>query len=212
MNISRSTAELPAMKNISSAAATPIGRLIVISGPSGVGKTSIVEALLDATPSVFSVSATTRDPRHNEVDGDDYHFVDRDAFQSKVLSGEVLEWAEYGGNLYGTLRGAVEPILESGRNVILDSENEGAKQIRASYPEALLIFVSPPDIEALASRLAGRGDTPQRDIELRLAVASEQMAEAPDVYDHVVQNDDLERAIAEVLDILGTTDTDASVQ
>ncbi len=187
-------------------------KLIVISGPSGVGKSSIVEALLAKTPSLFSVSATTRDPRRGEVDGADYHFVDRDAFQTKVASGEILEWAEYGGNLYGTLRSAVDPILATGTNVILDIENEGAKQIRKSFPAALLIFVAPPDIDTLANRLDRRGDTSQSDIDLRLAVAAEQMAEAPRVYDHVVTNDDLERAIKEILDILGAAGTEASVQ
>lgn len=187
-------------------------RLVVISGPSGVGKTSIVEAVLSQTRSVFSVSATTRGPRPNEVDGSDYHFVDRDTFLSMVASGEVLEWAEYGRNLYGTLRSAVVPILETGTNVILDIENEGAKQIRASYPDALLIFIAPPGIGALADRLSGRGDTAQSDIDLRLAVAAEQMEEAPDVYDFVVTNDELGRAIDEILDILGSAETDVSVQ
>jgi guanylate kinase len=188
------------------------GRLIVISGPSGVGKTSIVDAMLEWTPSVFSVSATTRRPRIGEVDGVDYHFVHRPSFEAKVDSGEILEWAEYGGNLYGTLRSSVRPILESGRNVILDIENEGAKQIRGSYPEALLIFVAPPDLETLANRLADRGDTAQSDMALRLAVAAEQIAEAPDMYDHIVENDDLERAISEVLGILGAEGTDVPVQ
>lgn len=187
-------------------------KLIVISGPSGVGKSSIVEALLAETPSSFSVSATTRDSRRGEVDGVDYHFVDRAAFEAKVASGEVLEWAEYGGNLYGTLRSAVDPILDTGTNVILDIENEGAKQIRGSFPEALLIFVAPPDIDALANRLDLRGDTSRRDMELRLAVAAEQMAEAPEVYDHVVTNDDLRRAISEILSILGAAGTEPSVQ
>lgn len=187
-------------------------KLIVISGPSGVGKSSIVEALLAETPSLFSVSATTREPRRGEIDGVDYHFVDGDAFKAKVASGEVLEWAEYGGNLYGTLRSAVDPILATGTNVILDIENEGAKQIRDTFPEALLIFVAPPDIDALANRLGLRGDTSQHDMELRLAVAAEQMAEAPLVYDHVVTNDDLQRAINEILDILGAAGTEASLQ
>ena len=187
-------------------------KLIVISGPSGVGKSSIVEALLAETPSSFSVSATTRDSRRGEVDGVDYHFVDRAAFEAKVASGEVLEWAEYGGNLYGTLRSAVDPILDTGTNVILDIENEGAKQIRGSFPEALLIFVAPPDLDALANRLDLRGDTSLRDMELRLAVAAEQMAEAPEVYDHVVTNDELRRAINEILSILGAAGTEPSVQ
>ncbi len=188
------------------------GTLIVISGPSGVGKTSIVDPMLESTPSVFSVSATTRHARAGEVDGVDYHFVDRVSFDAKVESGEILEWAEYGGNLYGTLRSSVEPILESGRNVILDIENEGAKQIRESYPEALLIFVAPPDLDTLASRLAGRGDTTHHDMALRLAVAAEQIAEAPDVYDHIVENADLEQAINTVLDLIGAEDTVFPVQ
>jgi guanylate kinase len=190
---------------------SPDGKLIVISGPSGVGKSRIIEAILDATPSVFSISATTRQPRRGEHDGVEYHFVDRSGFRSKVLTGDILEWAEYGENLYGTLRSSVDPILRIGKNVILDIENEGAKQIRSAYEGALLIFVSPPDIETLALRLEGRGDTAPRDIERRLAVAAQQMAEAPSVYDHVVENDDLDRAISEVLDILGAADTDVSV-
>lgn len=191
---------------------SPSGRLIVISGPSGVGKTSIVEAVLARTPTLFSVSATTRQPRCNEIDGIDYHFVDRDTFQEKLSNGEILESAQYGGNLYGTPRSSVEPILDAGMNVILDIENEGAKQIRADYRDALLIFIAPPDIETLSERLEGRGDTARRDIEKRLAVAAQQMAEARLVYDHVIVNDDLERAIGRVLDILGVTDTDVSVQ
>ncbi len=180
------------------------GRLTVISGPSGVGKSTIVDAIIETTPSEFSVSATTRAPRTGEVDGVDYLFVDRETFRTKIHSGQILEWTEYGGNLYGTLRSSVQPILETGRNVLLDIENEGAKQIRAHFPEALLIFVAPPDIETLRARLTGRGDTPEDDIALRLSAAQHQISEAPDVYDHVVVNTDLERTITEVLDILGS--------
>jgi guanylate kinase len=180
------------------------GRLTVISGPSGVGKSTIVDAIIETTPSEFSVSATTRAPRTGEVEGVDYFFVDRDTFRTKIRKGEVLEWTEYGGNLYGTLCSSVHPILESGRNVLLDIENEGAKQIRAHFPEALLIFVAPPDIDTLRARLTGRGDTPEADMALRLSAAQQQISEAPGVYDHVVVNTDLERAISEVLDILGS--------
>lgn len=179
------------------------GRLTVISGPSGVGKSTIVDAIIEKTPSVFSVSATTREPRPGEVEGVDYFFVDEGIFRAKIRSGEILEWAEYGGNLYGTLRSSVDPILESGRNVLLDIENEGAKQIKALFPEALLIFVAPPDIDTLNARLTGRGDTTEDDIALRLSAARSQISEASDVYDHVVVNTNLERAISEVLDILG---------
>ncbi len=191
---------------------SPSGKLIVISGPSGVGKTTIVESVLDATPSSFSVSATTRAPRTGELDGVDYYYVDRAAFEKMVENGEILEWAEYGGNLYGTLRSSVLPILESGRNVILDIENEGAKQIRTSFPQAVLIFIAPPSIVSLAERLAGRGDTSSMDIALRLAAATQQIAEAPVVYDFIVENADLEQAISDVLDILGAEGTEFAVQ
>ena len=184
--------------------ASPSGHLVVISGPSGVGKSSILAAALDATPSQFSTSATTRAPRPGEVDGRDYHFIDRRDFEARIDSGDVLEWAEYGGNLYGTLRREVIPVLTAGRNVLLDIENEGAKQIRDSYPEAVLIFIRPPDIAELERRLRGRGDTSDRDIERRLAVADEQMREAPELYDHIVLNDGLDAAIGRVLDILAS--------
>lgn len=160
-----------------------------------------------SSPSEFSTSATTRDPRPGEVDGREYHFIDRDDFERRIKSGDVLEWAEYGGNLYGTLRAEVVPVLTGGRNVLLDIENEGAKQIRSSYPEAVLIFVRPPDIAELERRLRGRGDTSERDIERRLSVASDQMLEAPTIYDHIILNDDLDAAIERILDILASLAT-----
>lgn len=186
-------------------------KLVVISGPSGVGKSSIVEGILQSTSSVFSVSATSRSPRTGEREGVEYHFVDRAAFHGMVESGEILEWAVYGSNLYGTLRSSVQPILDAGRNVILDIENEGAKQIRESYPNALLIFVSPPDLGTLEARLGARGDTSQSDISLRLSVAAQQISEAPDMYDHIVENVDLEQTIDQVLAILGADHTDAAL-
>lgn len=183
---------------------SPSGHLVVVSGPSGVGKSSILAAALTATPSEFSTSATTRDPRPGEVDGREYHFIDRHDFERRIEIGEVLEWAEYGGYLYGTLATEVLPVLADGRNVLLDIENEGAKQIRRSYPEAVLIFVRPPDIAELERRLRGRGDTSERDIERRLSVADDQMREAPAIYDHIVLNDDLDAAIGRVVDILAS--------
>lgn len=183
---------------------SPSGHLVVVSGPSGVGKSSILGAALASTPSEFSISATTRKARGGEVDGREYHFIGRDDFEQRIQSGDVLEWAEYGGNLYGTLRAEVVPVLREGRNVLLDIENEGAKQIRSSFPQAVLIFIRPPDLEELERRLRGRGDTSERDIERRLSVASSQMLEAPTIYDHIVLNDDLDAAIGRVLDILAS--------
>lgn len=182
--------------------ASPKGRLIVISGPSGVGKSSIVDAVLARSDALFSVSATTRTARSDEVEGIDYTFVTREGFNALLSGGEILEWAEYGGNLYGTPREAALPLVAAGHDVILDIENEGAKQIRETFPEALMIFVSPPSLESLAKRLASRGDTSDADMNVRLGVAEGQMAEADELYDHVVINDNLVDAIVEVLDIL----------
>lgn len=185
------------------------GQLVVISGPSGVGKSTILAAVLDRTDTRFSVSATTRPPREGEVDGVDYHFVTEEVFRQAIEDGRVLEWAEYGGHLYGTMRDEVVPVLERGVNVILDIENEGAKQVRRAYPDALLVFISPPSLDELARRLHGRGDTSPADIERRLSVAAGQIAEAPYVYDEIVENDELDEAITRVLDILNGQDRTA---
>lgn len=173
-----------------------------MSGPSGAGKSSIVAAVVDRTDVRFSVSATTRGPRRDEVDGVDYMFVTRTEFLEMRERDEVLEWAEYGGNLYGTPTRQVLPLIETGHDVLLDIENEGAKQIRSAFPEALMIFIQPPSLDELAVRLAGRGDTSHDDMARRLGVAGSQMGEAPGLYDHIVVNDDLSGAIDQVLDIL----------
>jgi guanylate kinase len=185
------------------------GRLIVFSGPSGVGKSSIIDAILDTSNSVFSVSATTRRPRPGEVEGIDYHFVDRQEFLDAIAADRVLEWAEYGGNLYGTLRDQVEGGLDQGFNVILDIENEGAKQVKRAYGDAVMIFITPPDLDELEARLRGRGDTAEVDVERRLAVAAHQIAEAPDVYDYIVENRGLDAAITRVLGILNSPSASA---
>lgn len=184
-----------------------------MSGPSGAGKSTILDSILERTDAVFSVSATTRTPRPHEVDGREYHFLDRAEFEDLIAQDQVLEWAEYGGHLYGTLRRAVRPVLASGRDVILDIENEGAKQIRDRAPDAILIFIRPPSVEELERRLRHRGDTAPEDIERRLSVAEAQITEAPSVYDHIIVNDDVEAAIGRVLDILaalGDPEVDAS--
>jgi guanylate kinase len=173
-----------------------------VSGPSGTGKTSIVAAVLRGTDARFSVSATTRAARPGETDGVDYLFVTNETFETMRTNGDVLEWAEYGGNLYGTPESQVLPLIEAGHDVVLDIENEGAKQIRAAYPEALMIFIRPPSLQELADRLVGRGDTSDEDMQRRLGVAEEQMNEAPGLYDHIIINVDLAGAIGQVLDIL----------
>ena len=180
----------------------PDGKLLVVSGPSGVGKSSVIDGVLDCTGAGFSVSATTRSPRRGEVDGVDYWFVDHDEFTDLVESGGMLEWAEYGGYRYGTQRGPVVEVLESGSHVILDIENDGAHQVKQAYPAAVLVFLMPPSRDELERRLRSRGDTSERDIERRLAVADEQMLDAGESYDHLVVNDDLEGAISRVVSIL----------
>jgi len=173
-----------------------------------VGKSSILAGVLAASHAVFSTSATTREPRHHEVNGREYHFLDRGDFEGLIAEGDVLEWAEYGGNLYGTLRREVEPLIAAGSDVILDIENEGAKQIKASYPAAVMVFIRPTDLDVLRQRLTERGDTSARDIERRLSVAKAQIDEAPTVYDHIVLNDDLDTAIGRMLDILSSLSND----
>jgi len=189
---------------------SPEGTLLVISGPSGVGKSSVIDGVRARTGARFSVSATTRRPRPGEVDGREYHFVDDDTFSELVRSGRMLEWAEYGGHRYGTPRDPVVDMLARGIHVILDIENDGAHQVKAAYPEAVLVFLMPPSRSELERRLTERGDTDPRDVAVRLAVADEQMADAARTYDYLVTNDDLDTAISRVVSILeAPTATDA---
>jgi len=189
---------------------SPEGTLLVISGPSGVGKSSVIDAVRARTGARFSVSATTRAPRSGEIDGREYHFVDDDTFTELVRSGRMLEWAEYGGYRYGTPRDPVVEMLGRGTHVILDIENDGAHQVKAAYPQAVLVFLMPPSRSELERRLRARGDTDPDDAAVRLAVADEQMEDAARTYDYLVTNDDLEAAISRVVSILGEpTATDA---
>lgn len=178
------------------------GKLIVVAGPSGVGKSSIIDGVLARTNSRFSVSATTKPARASEVDGVDYHFVSREAFMDAIADGRLLEWAEFAGNLYGTMVSEVEPALEAGTNVVLNIEIEGAKQVRTSHPDGIFIFITPPSLEELRARLESRGDTSPQDIARRFSVAEHEIAQAPEVFDHIVVNDNLSDAITQVLDIL----------
>jgi len=153
-------------------------------------------------PFHFSVSATTRAPRPGEVEGEDYFFVSREEFESLIAGGDLLEWAEYSGYLYGTPRRPVLEHLERGEHVILDIENDGAGQVKRSYEEAVLIFILPPSLDVLEQRLRDRGDTSPEDVARRLSVAREQIADAEVNFDHLVINDELDTAISEVVSIL----------
>jgi guanylate kinase len=184
------------------------GHLIVIAGPSGVGKGSIVSRLLARDPEglAYSVSATTRPAREGEQDGVDYHFLDAPAFERMIEGDGMLEWATYAGSLYGTPRAFVEEHLDQGRDVLLEIEVQGAAQIRERVPEAVLILVEPPSFEVLEARLRGRGTEEDRAIETRLAAARQELAQAP-WFHHVIVNDDLERASGEVAAIIEASRT-----
>lgn len=194
----------------SEAADTPrsrvqLSRVFVITGPSGVGKGTVISRLRESRPNLgLSVSATTRAPRAGEVDGVDYHFLSQDQFAEHVAAGDFVEHANYSGNRYGTLRSELERHHESG-GVVLEIELQGARQIRATMPEATQIFIAPPSAETLRERLTGRGTDSEDDIERRLAVAEGELA-AQDEFEHVVVNDDLDRAVEQLNAIVGGRD------
>lgn len=170
----------------------------MISGPSGAGKSTVVFKALEGRSDVcFSVSVTTRKPRPGEVDGKEYFFVDLDKFREMVENDEFLEHAEYVANSYGTPRAYVEQKLSEGMNVLLDIEVQGALQIHQKMPEAVMIFIIPPSIKELETRLRGRGTDSDRKIEARLIRAKEEYA-AADFYDYVIINDDAEKASKEL--------------
>jgi guanylate kinase len=176
--------------------------LLVLSSPSGGGKTSIAKSLLQARDDLgYSVSATTRPKRDGERDGVDYHFLDRGAFERRRAAGEFLETATYGGNLYGTLRSEIDRLFGQGRHAVLDIEIEGARQIRASFPNSLHLFVLPPSAEVLVGRLRGRNTEPAGVVRDRVARAVEELAAVYE-YDYVIVNDDLVLAVAQVAAIL----------
>lgn len=177
------------------------GLLVVLSGPSGAGKTSVVRALKKDPRVAFSVSATTRPKRDGEVEGVDYHFLTREDFEERVERGEFLEWAEYSGNCYGTLRQPMEEALAVGQTFVLEIEVEGTKQLRDNGVEGRYVFIVPPSEEALRVRLSKRGQNSPEEIDRRIAIARREM-QAQHLYDHVVENRDLDDTIDEVKRIL----------
>ncbi|MDX2115638.1 MAG: guanylate kinase [Planctomycetota bacterium] len=181
---------------------TDDGMLLVISGPSGVGKTTITRAVERSIPdAVFSVSATTRPRTDADVEGVDYHFLTVDDFLRREAAGEFLETAVYAGNRYGTLRAPVQAQLERGRLMILEIDVQGAKQVKAKVPAAFSLFVLPPGEDALLERLRARKREPEEVIQRRFRLAQEEIAEAHrcGVYDAFIVNDRLDRAIDEAL-------------
>ena len=174
------------------------GKLIVVSGPSGAGKSTVVFKAVEKRKDVcFSISVTTRKPRPNEVDGKEYFFVDLDRFREMVDNDELLEHAEYVANSYGTPKAYVEEKLNSGMNVLLDIEVQGARQVHEKMPDAVMIFIAPPSMDELRKRLEGRGTETERAIEARLIRAGQEYKEA-NFYDYLIVNDDADRAATEL--------------
>ncbi len=170
------------------------GMLYVYSGPSGVGKgTILVPFLKEHDRAVLSVSATTRNPRPGETDGVEYHFKNREQFEGLIKTEGLLEYAQYSGNYYGTPRAEVEKRLMEGYDVFLEIEVQGAMKIKQTFPDAVFIFVLPPSFEILQQRLTGRGTEPPEVVKMRLNAAREEMRHAMD-YDYIIINDDVHKA------------------
>jgi guanylate kinase len=172
--------------------------VFVITGPSGVGKGTLIRGLLARVPALeLSVSATTRAPRPGEVDGVDYHFLTPAEFERRIEEGDFLEWAAYSGNRYGTLRSELEKRLSAGVPIVLEIEVQGARQVRRAMPEAIAVFISPPSRDALRTRLVGRGTDSAEQVEARMRTAERELLAQPE-FAHVVVNDRLEDATDEL--------------
>lgn len=186
---------------MSAAKPTP-GRLTVLSGPSGVGKGTVIEAIRGKYPDIWiSVSVTTRSPRRGEIPGQTYHYIDGLDFDDLIARGELLEWADYTGRRYGTPRVPVEGMLASGRPALLEIDLDGARQIRRELPDSQLVFLAPPNWKELVRRLTGRGSDSDEQVIKRLARAEEEMQAARE-FDAVLVNDDVERVVDELAELV----------
>ena len=177
------------------------GILIVMSGFSGAGKGTIVKSLLEKHDIFLSISCTTRKPREGEVDGKDYYFVTREEFEKMIREGEMIEWAEYAGNYYGTPKKAVNDRLAEGKDVLLEIEVQGGMQVKKLFPEAVLLFVVPPSADELLNRLRTRGTENESQIGLRLEQTVREIEYIKD-YDYIILNDQLDKAVQTVLNII----------
>ena len=179
-----------------------MARVLVITGPSGVGKGTLIRGLMGRIPGLeLSVSATTRTPRPGERDGVDYHFLTQEEFDRLVREGAFVEHADYAGRSYGTLRSELDGRLRAGVPVVLEIEVQGARQVRAAMPDAVLVFIAPPSLEALRARLEGRGTDDPQEVQRRLRVAEQELL-ARDEFGHVVVNDRLEDALEQLTAIV----------
>jgi guanylate kinase len=179
-----------------------VARVFVITGPSGVGKGTLIRGLMQRIPNLeLSVSATTRAPRAGERDGVDYHFLSEEQFAQRVRDGAFVEHADYAGRSYGTLRSELDQRLRAGVPVVLEIEVQGARQVRAAMPDAVLVFIAPPSQDALRARLVGRGTDDSQEVQRRLRVAERELL-ARDEFGHVVVNDRLEDALEQLTDIV----------
>jgi guanylate kinase len=179
-----------------------VARVLVITGPSGVGKGTLISGLMQRIPNLeLSVSGTTRAPRPGERDGVDYHFLSQEQFDRLVREGAFVEHADYAGRSYGTLRSELDRRLRAGVPVVLEIEVQGARQVRAAMPDAVLVFIAPPSLEVLRARLEGRGTDDPQEVQRRLRVAEQELL-ARDEFGHVVVNDRLEDALEQLTEVV----------